>query len=116
MESAFAWNSVMFMIFGLVVNVWEEPGRGVILNGRRYAHLVWADNAWLLASSPGDMQKLIKSLADVFNDLGLQWKCDSLMFLDSHSDDSGSNVSLSTSVDGLPTCVPGVAGVEALGT
>ena len=113
MESAYAWNMVMYMVLDLLVPLWYDSGYGVTLNGRRYTHIIWADNVWLLATCPEDLQKMINSLADIFHHHSLEWKLDSLMFIDSLE---GAEEILTTNVDGKQVSIPYVDGMPVLGT
>ncbi len=112
-ESAYCWNMVMYMILDLVVPVWHESEYGIVLNGRRYSHAVWADNVWLLATCPRHFQSMVNSLTTLFHEYGLEWKLDSLMFMDSRQDET---VSLTTSAQGQHVDIPAVEGMPVLGT
>ena len=104
------------MILDLVVPVWHESDFGINLNGRRYTHLVWADNIWLLSTEPDELQKMVKSMTAVLNANGSEWKCDSLMFMDTAvRQESEEGATLSTMASGLLKNIPRVDGMVVLG-
>ena len=101
------WNIVIFMILDLVAPIWHESEYGIILNGRRYTHVVWADNVWLLAACPVQLLSMINSFTELLHDNVLEWKLDSLMYIDSQMQ---VDISLTTRLASSPVGVPQVEG------
>jgi hypothetical protein len=73
----------MFMCMAELVQLWHESGYGINLGGRVYTHAIWADNVWLLDHNPNNLEKIIKSLTDVFAKYQLHGKPESLCYMGS---------------------------------
>jgi hypothetical protein len=112
-ESAYEWNSVMFMCLAELDPLWHESGYGVDLGGRRYTHAVWADNVWLFDHNPDNLKKMMQSLTTLLRREHLHWKPDSLCYMGSTS----RNLEDMVVVDGADElAVPSVQNMEVLGT
>ena len=111
-ESAFEWNTIMFMCLADLVPLWHESGYGIQLGDRRYTHVVWADNIWLLAHQHDHLQAMITSLTAVLAHHKLAWKPESLCYKVSTAD-SYSDLTASIADVGHPVCR--VEAMEILG-
>ena len=84
-ESPFCWNRSMSQALAALVPSWKARGLGIILdNGFCASHAVWADNFYLMSTSPESLQVMIRELSAALLSRGLRWKPSSLevMFTD----------------------------------
>jgi hypothetical protein len=62
-ESPFCWNRTVQQALSILVPSWKVRGLGVILDdGFSMSHAVWADNFYLISSSPQSLQVMIQEL------------------------------------------------------
>ena len=78
-EGPRCWKTTMAMVVARLVPAWYEQGwglrstcfvntKGEIVRGQRLlSHLIWADHLWLLASDQLTVQKMTRSVTELFN-------------------------------------------------
>ena len=81
-ESPKVWRISMIAIMSSLVQLWKDmDGYGVMIDGRRYSHIIWADNVWLLGTSRCILQHMAQMLTDTLEYRGLAWKPSSLKYM-----------------------------------
>eukprot|EP00974_Lingulodinium_polyedra_P015125 1464784-Lingulodinium_polyedra.AAC.1 len=100
------------MHFIVAPQAWVESGYGVVLTGKVFTHLIWADNFWLLASTQAHLVSMVSSLTLALKFWNLWWKRKSLCYLTTDPKCETQNVAQCEGIE--PLVVPKVQDMEVL--
>ena len=57
-----------------VITKWHDMDMGFKLEDRQINHIIWADNIFILARTPLEMQLMMDDVTEALNRVGLRWK------------------------------------------
>ena len=81
-------ESLYGLHISMVTSAWHAADYGVRVSERiRLTHLIWSDNVYFIAKSVSELMAMIKTITEVMSHYGIQWKKDSVMWMEAGEKD-----------------------------
>ena len=97
-----------------VITKWYLIDIGFKLEGKQINNLIWADNIFLFARNPTELQIMIDDITEALGRVGLRWKPDSPVILATRNFDEY-NTQLYTDIHNTPQFIPLATQTNVLG-
>ena len=97
-----------------VITKWYLTDIGFKLEGKQINNLIWADNIFLFARNPTELQIMIDDITEALGRVGLRWKPDSPVILATRNFDEY-NTQLYTDIHNTPQFIPLATQTNVLG-